>query len=327
MKKFFLITIFIWLSFLFTINIFAFEAELKIDKNEVAKNDYINLKVEVVSTDIDPISIGEISWFKNFRLISRKENVVIVNWSSENEIKNIISFDLTLKAKSEGTFIIWPVVLYNKNLEVKTNSVQIKVWSSIFINNNNLAIQNNTWNTNNISNVNTIPQKSIKDVDEKIETYDEEDKKSFKNNDSLYLFLLILIITWFSFYFIFKNNPQLFKKGETKEDWKKIDKKGKTSNQWESETIYSNKNIEEDKKEIIYPSFDDEKFIDKISEVLKQKLEEKYNIENSSSKSFEEIIVLIDDEKVSQLITTINKAKYSNIKLDNKKVLEKITQI
>jgi hypothetical protein len=61
---------------------------------------------------------------------------------------------------------------------------------------------------------------------------------------------------------------------------------------------------------------------------LRKKLEQKFNIKNIDSLTFDEIEKEIQDKlDLKELFAMINKAKYSNIITDYSKILEKIKEI
>jgi len=124
------ISLFIWLLS----NIFAFDANLQLDKSKTNINDYINLRVEINSTEWWEIWITNIKWLENFDLISQSQSqssstsMVIINWKTQNKTKSIINLDLTLKPKKKGEFVLWPATLEAGTWKVLTNTVKVKVW-------------------------------------------------------------------------------------------------------------------------------------------------------------------------------------------------------
>ncbi len=329
-------TIFIWLIIFFISKIFAFNASLQLNKSEININDYVNLRVEISSTQWWEIWIIDIKWLDNFDLISQSQsqnsstNIVSVNWKIQNETKTTINLDLTLKPKVKWEFTLWPATLEWNWWEVLTNSVKIKVWwDSLFVNSNQNKI-NNLWIQNN-------PQKDIK-----IETYNDIEKRNFDNNDDLYLLLIILLITWIWLYLLNKNNPNLLVKilwnkkenWSKKENWNKDKDKDKDKEYIES----NNKKINfENIEKINYPEINDSNFIQKIDIILREKIKNNYGVKNIKKLTFDEILEIIKqdikkekdikEKDVEELIILLNKAKYSNNIWNNSKILELLKEI
>jgi hypothetical protein len=312
------VSLFIW----FLSNIFAFDANLQLDKTEVNINDYINLRVEISSTEWWEIWITNIEWLEKFDLISQSQSqssstsMVIINWKTQSETKSTINLDLTLKPKNKWEFTIWPAVLEEWTWKVLTNTVKVKVWwDNLFINNNHL-------NTNNKIN-SSLQQKNI-NKDTEIETYDKVQKRIFDNSKDLYLLLIILLLTWIWFYLLnnkkieFKNKGLLFKNDK----WDNI----KSDNK-EQEWIQNEVNFEKT-EEIKYPEINDNDFIFKVDNILRNKLELNLNIKNIKSKTYDELLKEIwKNDLLENLIKLINNAKYSNNIWNNNKILELLREI
>ena len=327
------ILIFIWLFLLFIANIFAFDANLKVDKTNLDINDVLNLRVELNSTEWWEIAIKQIKWLENFDLISQSQSqsssssVVVVNWKTQSETKTTINLDLILKPKTKWDFEIWPAILSKGKEEIKTNKIEIKVSSNWVLLNtkNNIKVQKNIWNsiTKNIWNSwkNNV-------LDEEIETYDNVEKKNFWNYSILILFIVILFITLIWFYFIFKNKDilqKIIKKSDTKKQAKSEDKDSEKEEENKKEPVVE---IEEKTKEIKYPELNEENFISQIEDVFREKIKNKFNIKNIETKTLEEISKNIGkNEKIDTIIELINKAKYSNYIWKNEKILELVKEI
>jgi hypothetical protein len=312
------VSLFIW----FLSNIFAFDANLQLDKTEVNINDYINLRVEISSTEWWEIWITNIEWLEKFDLISQSQSqsssmsMVVINWKTQSETKSTINLDLTLKPKNKWEFTIGPAVLEEWTWKVLTNTVKVKVWWD------NLFINNNHFNTNNKIN-NSLQQKNI-NKDTEIETYDKVQKRIFDNSKDLYLLLIILLLTWIWFYLLnnkkieFKNKGLLFKNDK----WDNI----KSDNK-EKEWIQNEVNFEKT-EDVKYPEINDNDFIFKVDNILRNKLELNFNIKNIKSKTYDELLKEIwKNDLLENLIKLINNTKYSNNIWNNNKILELLREI
>ena len=318
-KNIFKILLFIWLFFGFISNIFAFDANLQLDKKETDINDYIKLRVEIHSDEWWEIWISDIAWLENFEIISQSQSqssstsMVTVNWKTQSKIKTSHNFDLTLKAKKKGDYTLWPATLNKDNEKIKTNKVDIKVsWDNLFINNNHLNVQpNSLWTNLNKTNTN-----KINNEEKSIDKYDNIKKMDFDDNKEFIILILVILIISGWFYFILKKNSKIVnnkddnKQGNKQNDKEEVDFEKKTT-------------------QIIYPEINDIHFINKITQVFKQKLSEKYNIKNIENKTFDEILNELDDknEDIENIILILNKAKYSKIIWDNNKLLNLIKNI
>ena len=318
-KNIFKILLFIWLFFTFISNIFAFDANLQLDKKETDINDYIKLRVEIHSDEWWEIWISDIAWLENFEIISQSQSqssstaMVTVNWKTQSKIKTSHNFDLTLKAKKKGDYTLWPATLNKDNEKIKTNKVDIKVsWDNLFINNNHLNVQpNSLWTNLNKTNTN-----KINNEEKSIDKYDNIKKMDFDDNKEFIILILVILIISGWFYFILKKNSKIVnnkddnKQGNKQNDKEEVDFEKKTT-------------------QIIYPEINDIHFINKITQVFKQKLSEKYNIKNIENKTFDEILNELDDknEDIENIILILNKAKYSKIIWDNNKLLNLIKNI
>ena len=312
------ILLFIWLFFTFISNIFAFDANLQLDKKETDINDYIKLRVEINSDEWWEIWISNIAWLENFEIISQAQsqssstNMVIVNWKTESKIKTSHNLDLTLKAKKKWDFILWPATLKNGNDKITTNSVKIKVsWDNLFVNNNHLNINTNQWWTN----LNKTKQNIINSGEKDIEKYDNVVKKDFYNKNEILLFIFILFVMLWWLYFLLNKNIKIA------ED-KKVS--NKENEERKEEVDFDKKEIE-----IIYPEINDPNFINKLEQVFKHKLYNKYNIKNIKNKTFDEILDESNDknEDIEKIILLLNKAKYSKIIWDSSVLLNLIRNI
>lgn len=310
-KNIFKSFLFIWLFFAFISNIFAFDANLQLDKKQTDINDYIKLRLEISSQEWWEIWVTDIAWLENFEIISQSQSqssetsMVIVDWKTQKKISTTHNLDLVLKAKTKWDFEIWPATLKKDDQEIKTNTVDIKVsWENLFVNNNHLNINTSSWNSN-------TNQNNIKKVQDKsIEKFDDVKKEEFNNKKEIFVFILILFLVWTWFYLTLINKTKTLKNTEKKEEEQEID-------------------FDKVQKEIIYPEVNEDDFINKITIVFKQKLQEKYKIQKVENKTFDEILSEIkeDKDKIQNIVSIINKAKYSDIIWDNSKILNLIKEI
>jgi hypothetical protein len=315
MKKILKILSFIWLFFIFLLHSYAFDANLSIDKNTANINDYINLKLEINSSEWGKIIVTNIKWLENFTKVwqsqsqSSSSQIVVINWKTQSKTTTTLNVNFTLKPLKNWEFEIWPAILKSGSWTIKTNSVKVKIdWTNIAIWNTNLWIQSN----NNIQNINKQVQNNSQNINnlEKKEYINLDD---YKNNNELYLLLTILILASIWFYFIIKNKEN-------------FTEKIKEENQ---EKFSENKEVDfEEKQKVIYPELNDPEFIKKAEKALRQVLANKYNIKNIDSLTFEEIQTKIWDKlDLKEIFDMINKAKYSNIITDYSKILEYIQKI
>jgi len=316
-KKIFKMFLFIWLFIWLISNIFAFDANLQLDKSETNINDNINLRVEINSTKWWQIWITNIKWLENFDLISKSQSqssstsMIVINWKTQNKTKSTINLDLTLKPKKKWEFVLWPAVLEAGSWKILTNTVKIKVWWD------NLFINSNVSNGTNQKQINNLWQQR----ESKIETYNKVEKRSFDNSRDLYLLLIILLFTWIGFYILNNNKFKGFiKKSELAKGTKWADK--------ENEELDNNEVSFEKVEKIEYPEVNDGDFISKVDNVLRNKLELKFNIKNINSKTYDELLKEIWENKwLENLIKLINNAKYSNNIWNNNKILEILKEI
>lgn len=327
------------LFFLCLSNIYAFDANLQIDKKDTDINEPVNLRVEVSSEEWWQIWVKEIKWLENFEIINQTQsqssasNVVIVNWKTETKTESKVNLDLTLKAKVKWDYEIGPAILSDWSGEVTTNTVKVNVTGdNLYVNNNHININNNNNQANN-TNRNINNTKQDKDY---IWEYEKVDKKNFNDNASLYLLIWVILIIIIFIYLTFKKNPELIEKLMTKND----ELKNAENNNQSKIIIETQENKVEEKildKEKIqnitnidYPETIAENFISNINNIFKQKLSLNYNIWNIENKTFEEILWYVNEENksnIQEIISLLNKAKYSNKSWDNEKILELVKSI
>jgi len=326
LRKIFKIWLVIGLFFSVLFNVFALDAKLSLDKIESDINDYISLRVKINSDMSWNIQITKIKGLENFDIISQSQSqssstsMVIVNWKTQSKTNMSINFDLVLKAKKKWKYTIWPAILKKWKEEITTNKVSVNItWDKLFVNGNHLNVNNNINNNpsplrgtsleNGRNNLSKLALKSKESG--KINTYDNVWKSDFKNNNAWYLLAWVMLILWLAWYFFFFK--PVFNPG--------VENKSKEN----KEVDFNEKPVD-----IVYPQVNDSNFILDISIIFKQKIAEKYKISSIENKTFDEIITEIWDQvdpKIVDLEHMINKAKYSNIILDNTKILEIVKEI
>jgi hypothetical protein len=325
----------IWLFFSILWTSFAFDVDLNLDKKETNINDYIHLDITITSETWWQIWITKINWIENFDIIDKSQSqssstsVVNINWETKSKVKSSIKLDLVLKAKKQWNFVLWPAILQKWNEKVETNKVNIKVWWTNILNNNLHNINNTTQGWLNNNNLQWNNKK-----EDKINLFNDTEHKIINNKD-VYLFILVIALFWIWFYFnYFKlNRGKVNNKNNTiidnENDSNDIDKSNDNV-LIKNKLINDNSSIDLEKNniEIIYPNINDAKFINKISDIMKIKLENKFNIKNINNKTLEEIWNEIwDDSNLKNIIKLINKSQYSNYISDNNKILELIKNI
>lgn len=279
--------------------IYAFEADLNIEKNDVNINNSFQITLKISDVE-ENIWVEEIKWLENFEILSQwqtqkfSSKSVIINWKREQKANQIVSLNLILKAKKTWDFIIWPAILKTQNEEKKSNEIKVKInWKQI-VSGNNLS-----------NNILTPTNNNDKKFREKYKKQKYFPEKSFlEKYYKTFIISLILFIIAVIFVIIFTRNNV---KKEEDED-KKIEKE----------------DFEEDKKEIIFPEIKDENFTEKIENNIKQIFKNKYNLKNKNLLS--EYLDLLKNKttktNLELLIKELNKLKYSNLLVSKTKILE-----
>lgn len=273
-----------------------FDWNINIDKKNIDINETINLNISIKTDIWWNIEISEIKWLDNFDIIwqsqsqSSSTQVEIINWKSET--KTFIShiLELTLRPKSKWDFEIWPASIKNWNNEIVTNSIKVKVsWDKIFIQPNQ--------NINNIQNITPKNNDNYNEIKIKKEDY------------TPYFLVLIMIILSFIIYYIIKKNNELIEENKVPEE--KVDFEEKEINTLE------------------YPEINDEKFIEKVDNILKMKISKLLKI-NIKNETYYEIMLKYDlkDKKeiLEKIIPLFNKLKYSNILVSKQEILDLLKQ-
>lgn len=304
-KKCFVGTLLLLASFIPTQ---AFEVKITSNTNTLNINEYLNLTIEIISDDTEEEEIKEvnIAWIERFDIVSKSQSqtsgksISVVNWKAETVSKSVNSINLTLSPKEEGEFIIGPVIAVWENETKETETINIKVEWKKQINNNIADIQEiiDNW---------AEKASSTKELPDKYTIY------------SLIFLVLVLVLIAASILF-FKQKSDVSLEYENEED--KEDK----------EEFNEKKEDFEKEENIIYPSLDDENFVNKIEEILLSKISKKYNIKNIKNKSYDEILENLDDNLAAKNLIRnswdkIQKLKYSNILISKAELLDLIKQI
>ena len=281
MKKIF--TIFI-LFFAFLPNIFAYEIELNLDRNEITIDEYSQIEIKFKTTDenID-LSLLSVDWLENFEIVWQNQssrfisNVVNINWKLEQKSERIDSLILTLKALETWEFEIWPVFYDWEEIEEK---VKIKVTKS----KNEVKFWNENWEENEVG--------TILDPIKKIEW-----KKLIFSLVLAVLFILIIILV----YLVLKNKKPLLL-----ESWEQKEEENLDLENISLET--SEKNLENILKKSILKKYG-------------VKIE---NLEFSEIFAKIKDLKDDERENLSQIILLSQKNKYSLEEIDKNDLLEKI---
>lgn len=311
MKQIFKIIYFIWLFYFSLINVLAFDANLSLNQSEIDINDFVNLRIQISSSQWWQVLVTEIKGLEKFKKIGQSQStsssskIMIVNWQTKSETITTINLDLNLEAEETWEFEIGPAVLQNWTWSINTNSVKLKViWNKI----QGIWINNSVLPSQKINNSNSSKiEKPIKKLEENPIKIDELEN----NNYELYLFVLILLVTLIIFYFLLKNRKQSLLKNN------------------DSLAVWVKPNFEEIKKhKIVYPEIDDNDFIKKAEIVLRKKLQNKFDLKNIENLTFQEIQTLLwKKEDLKDLFDLINKWKYWDTINNNSEILEKIRNI
>lgn len=289
MKKLIFLIVFYFLS---SLNLYAFDANISLTKEEIWLKDNTKLRIQINHDNTKNIEIKEIKWIDNFIILNKtswtssSSNIVIVDWKTTSQSKTIDFIDLTLSPKKSWNFNIWPVIVETSEEKKETNIISINVSESY-----KQKHQNNDF------------------------------KKDIKDD---YLILIILLFSLLfslglAYYFkkeLFNNFFEKYKNKLIKND-QKIEEKVQ---EVKSEIFLD------------FPSFDDEDFAKKINYIFINKIKSKYYIENIEKKSNEEIHALIPDdlydkEIIWKIIFILNRLKYSNEDIEKNEIIELLKKI
>lgn len=295
-KKISLLSI-LFISFL--PNIYAFDATISATKDKINLNDYTKLRIQVELKDEKNVEIKEIKWIENFDILSNTQwsssssNIVVVNWQTKTETKSVNYIDLTLSPKKAWNYILWPAILTDWTNSKETNSLNISVDDKKIIN------DDFHWNRG----------------------FEREQNWDYLEVIFSIIALFLLIIT---FWIIYKFYPDFYNKHFENFKNKYLKKSGNNIEKINEES--------QETKELIYPEISDIDFAEKINVILRNKLKNKYYIENIDAKSYNEIYELLpedieDKQKLKNIIDTLNKLKYSNLDLEKNEILELVRNI
>lgn len=289
MKKLIFLIVFYFLS---SLNLYAFDANISVTKEEIWLKDNTKLRIQINHDNTKNIEIKEIKWIDNFIILNKtswtssSSNIVIVDWKTTSQSKTIDFIDLTLSPKKSWNFNIWPVIVETSEERKETNIISINVSESY-----KQKHENNDF------------------------------KKDIKDD---YLILIILLFSLIfslglAYYFkkeLFNNFFEKYKNKLIKND-QKIEEKVQ---EVKSEIFLD------------FPSFDDEDFAKKINYIFINKIKSKYYIENIEKKSNEEIHALIPDdlydkEIIWKIIFILNRLKYSNEDIEKNEIIDLLKKI
>jgi hypothetical protein len=154
------------LFFSFNLQIFAFEARISLNRNDINISDYFTLQIEVQMDDWKNLEIAEIKWLEQFELVSRTQSqssstsISVVNWKAETVSRFVSIISLVLQPKSEWEFILWPVIIAWEDETQETNSLIISVsWENNWIQNSAGEDQNIVIWSSETENMKELPNK------------------------------------------------------------------------------------------------------------------------------------------------------------------------
>lgn len=297
--------IFLIVSFLIFIpNLYSFEAYINTDSRDIKLNEKFNINLKIDLKDSKNIKINRIKWIENFDLIwqsqsqQSKSRTTIINWKTDTISKQIIDVNYLIKPKKSWEYILWPIILSEWKNTYSTNSLVLNV-SDEFINNK-----------------------------EKINKYsiDKNEGVNFKYT-FLYLFTLFLILIFILI--VFLNNNKFVKKYIQK----LLNKFGYKKNINTDSDFNHYKMDDFEKNQIInYPDINDQDFVYKIDDIIRQKISKKYNLKGINKLTYNEILQSLDQNLSDKFILEnifdmISKIKYSNILISKSQLLELVKKI
>jgi len=312
MKKRFIFLLFIFLNFIFISKLFAFDAQMQVDKTNVWLWETFNLRFEVKTSTWGNISIKDIKNINNFNIVWKSQSsssatqIVVENWKTKSKSITTYNLDLVLQARNKWKFNLWPAIINQDWKNIKTNSIIINV--------SNLSSVNSISRNNNVNSNNSTSY--------------------FNLLNYIYFFLIIIWVFWTLLYL--NKKWLLFENNNKKSFSNDIENK----NNWKKENIITNNNeiqgndeiqeidIEKLDNNIIYPEINDSDFNDKIDEIFRKKIKSKFWIWNINWLTYEEILEkLWDKQDIKNTVDLLMKIKYSNVILDKNKLLELIKDI
>jgi len=316
---------------LFVSSVFAFDASLSVDKTTSDINTPIQLTLTINNDQNWQVAVKEIKWLQNFDIVGQRQfqssssKVTIINWKTQSVNTTVFTLLLSLSAKKGWNYIIWPAVLQVWKKEYKTNSVNVKITGAkIMLNNtkNYQPQQNNNQIHNPVWNVRTLQQNTQQAVQQpKIKDFEKEVKKVNQNHQYIYLIIALLLLVWIVVIIyvmkqekeksLGKNSNIINEKNGINEELEEIK---------EIEAEDSKINFEQ--KPLNYPELDDKEFVSKIDGVFRRKIKDQFNIPNVETKTYDEILSSIpENKKVKEIIDNLKLLKYSNLVADREKLL------
>lgn len=280
---------------------YALTSSLEIDKNKAQVDERVWLKLTINSWENEQINVKEIKWIENFDILGQSQSSSFsnINWKTNS----VIELEFSLSPKKKWNYEIWPIVLNDGKTDILTNSVKVEIsWEKMFLNNTN---------TNNI-NIKNNPKTNLWNL-----SPPEEEIKKFEEKSDYKIFLLILIISLLIIIVYFS-----LKKLNT----------SPLASQIQPSPLppLPRGRGENNDYDIIFPNINDDDFIWKIDELIKQKITNKYYID-TKTKSYSQILELIenknDKQKFKEIFDIIIQAKYSNTITNNEKLLEIIKEV
>ncbi|PZM86791.1 hypothetical protein DLH72_00060 [Candidatus Gracilibacteria bacterium] len=293
MKKIFTILI---LFLFFFYPVFAYEAEISVNNEKVLLSDNFKLSINIKNVDnLEEIQISKINGIDNFEVLgTNQSNRVfsqskVVNGKIEEQRETTTLFEFILKPKNIGEFSLGPISFDNGVEKKDTNIVKINVLKD------EVEVKNDLPENTNYS----LPV----------------DEFSGKNNinddkDGILFFILIALFILLVF-MIFLQTLR------NKRDIDNLENSNKNTGYEDS--------LEENLNNLDF-DINSKNFVSDIENVLKIKINKKYNISHEN-KSLGEIIESTDfedKELLNKINLGLNKIKYSDLYFDKEKFLEDV---
>jgi len=290
---------------LFVPSLYSFDANISSSSKEIYLNQKFTLNLKIDLQDSDNININRIKGIENFEVLWKSQSqqsdyrTTIINWKADTISRQIINMTYVLKSKNAWEYTIWPFVLSDGQKIIETNTIDLKILNSFF--------------------------------DNKTENNKKENKVLYKGlnyNYILYFLLPLVLLTILIIYTYYKNREKL------KSDIGLIINKFSKKNNINTADKFMDKKMDDfEKNQIIeYPKIDDQDFVIKIDNIVKQKLQKKYNIKGIKKLTYTQILEnldhnLSDREIVKNIFDMITKLKYSNILISKSQLVELIKKI
>ncbi len=292
-------------SFLIFIpNIYSFDANISTDSRNIKLNETFNLNLKIDLKDSKNINIDRIKWIENFDLLWQSQSqqsrsrTTIVNWKTDTISKQIINVNYLLKAKKSWEYVLWPIILSEWNNIFNTNSLVLNV-SDKYIKNKDFINKDNNY------------------------------KEEGVNYQYLYLFLLPLFLLIIFITVVFLKNNKVIKK----DIQKLLNKFGYKKNiNTDNDLVHYKMDDFEKVQSINYPDINDQDFVIKLDDIIRQKISKKYNLKGINKLTYSEILQSLDSDLsdrqiLENIFDMINKIKYSNILISKSQLLELVKKI